>query len=392
MNQEIFIAGSVRTPLGSFCSAFADFNAVQLGTVAAKAAIERSGVAPDKIDEVFIGNILSGGLGPNAARQIGIHAGIPDTVPATTVNVLCGSGMKAVTFGIQSIIAGDNSVVLAGGIENMSRAPYLLENGRTGYRMGNGTVYDSMFRDALIDAFDGKHMGACGDAAAAKYGFSRDDQDNYAIESYKRAQAAMDAGVLKDEIAQVEIQGRKGVTVIAEDEEPRKFNEEKFRKLRPAFGKEGTTTAGNASGINDGAAALVVLSADSVKDLGVSPQAKILGYAHECREPEWFTLAPIKAIDALLKKLGWSVDDVDLFEINEAFSVVPMAAMKDLNIPHEKVNVHGGAICMGHPVGASGARVIATLINALKVKGLKKGIASLCIGGGQGIAMAIELC
>ncbi len=393
MKSEVFLAGSVRTPLGSFCSAFADVSAVELGVAAVRAAVERAGIQGADINEVIMGNILSGGLKPNAARQIAIGAGLGNGVPATTINMLCGSGMKAIMLAAQSIQSEDNDAVLAGGIENMSRAPYLLESARTGYRLGNGEIYDSMLRDALLDAFDGTHMGTCGDKAAAKYEFSREDQDTYAIESYKRAQQAAEKGYFKSEIVPYEIVDRKGnVTVVDKDEEPARFNEAKFVKLRPAFGRDGTVTAGNASSINDGASAIVVLSAAKAQEDGIKPEARILGYSQHALEPEWFTLAPIQAIAKLMKKLNWTPADVDLFEINEAFSVVPMAAMKDLNIPHDKVNVHGGAVCMGHPVGASGTRVVTTLIHALKTHGKSRGIASLCIGGGQSVALALELC
>jgi acetyl-CoA C-acetyltransferase len=281
---------------------------------------------------------------------------------------------------------------MAGGIENMTRAPYLMEKARMGYRLGHGEILDSMLQDALLDAFDGLHMGVCADKAAARYSFSREELDDFAIKSYHRAIKADKDGTFACEIAPVEIIGRKGkVTLIDHDEEPGRFNEEKFRGLSPAFGKGGTATAANSSSINDGAAAVLVASADKAKELGLKLEAKILGYAMHGREPEWFTLAPIGAIEKLLKKVGWTVKDVDLFEINEAFSVVPMAAMKDLGIPHEKLNVHGGAVCLGHPIGASGTRIVATLINALKMRGKKTGIASLCVGGGLGIAIAIEL-
>ncbi len=392
MNKDIIIAGSVRTPLGAFCGAFADVSAVELGKTAVKAAVARSGVKPEEVQELFVGNILSGALRPNAARQIGVGAGLPLGVPATTVNVLCASGMKAIVLAAQAIQAGDIEVAVAGGIENMTRAPYLLEKARTGYRLGHGEIFDSMLRDALLDAFDGQHMGVCADKAAAKYGFTREQQDDYAIESYKRAIKADTDGTFAREIAPVEIAGRKGkVTIVDHDEEPARFNEEKFRALSPAFSKDGTVTAGNASSINDGAAAVVVASAEKAKQLGLNVEARMLGYSMYAREPEWFTLAPIGAIDKLLRQVGWSVKDADLFELNEAFSVVPMAAMKDLGIPHDKLNVHGGAVCLGHPIGASGARIVATLINALKTQGRKKGVAALCVGGGMGIAMAIEL-
>lgn len=392
MIRDVYIAGSARTPVGSFGSAFEKVSAIDLGVVAVKASLERSGVAPEQIEEVLIGNILSGGLKPNAARQIAIGAGVPDSASASTVNNLCGSGMKTIMMAAQSIQAGDCEAVVAGGTENMSRAPYLLEKARSGYRLGSGELYDSMLRDALIDAFDGSHMGLCGDKAADKRGFSRETQDDYAISSYKLALASAEAGEFTNEIAPVEIADRKGrITVVDTDEEPQRFNEGKFTSLRPAFTKDGTVTAGNASSINDGAAAVVILSAEKAEELGANVEAKILGYSQYAHEPEWFTLAPIGALKKLLDKLEWTVDDVDLFEINEAFSVVPLAAMDELGIPREKVNVKGGAVCIGHPIGASGTRVIVTLIHALKSCGKKKGIASLCIGGGQAVAMAIEL-
>ncbi len=393
MKTGVFLAGSVRTPLGSFCGAYSDVTAVELGEVAVKASLERSGVDPNEVDEVLIGNILSGGLKPNVARQVALGAGLADCVSATTVNMLCGSGMKTIVLAAQSIQCGDASAIVAGGVENMTRAPYLLESARTGYRLGDGKVYDSMLRDALIDAFDGAHMGTCGDKAAEKCGFTREDQDEYAIASYKRALEADASGKFKAEIVPVEITGRRGkVTIIDSDEEPHRFNEEKFMKLRPAFSKEGSVTAGNASSINDGASSVLVLSSEQAQKEGVEVEAKIIGYSQFAHEPVWFTLAPVQAVKQLLEKVKWTVKDVDLFEINEAFSVVPLAAMKELSIPHEKVNVHGGAVCMGHPVGASGTRVVTTLIHALKTYNKKRGVAALCIGGGQAIALALELC
>ena len=365
---------------------------MQLGATAVKAATARSGVKPEDVEEVYMGNILSAGLLPNSARQIALAGGLPQSVPATTVNVLCASGMKAIELAAQGIEAGAFEIAIAGGIENMTRAPYLLEKARTGYRLGHGEIYDSMLRDALLDAFDGQHMGVAADKAAARYCFTREQQDDYAVESYKRAIQAQKDGTFAREIVPVEIAGRKGkVTVVEHDEEPGRFNEEKFRTLSPAFGKGGTVTAGNASSINDGAAAVVLASGEKARNLGLNIEARVLGFAMHAHEPEWFTLAPIGAMEKLLKRLGWTVADVDLFEINEAFSVVPMAAMRDLQIPHEKLNIHGGAVCLGHPIGASGARIIATLINALRTHGKKTGVASLCVGGGMGIAMAIEL-
>jgi acetyl-CoA C-acetyltransferase len=290
----------------------------------------------------------------------------------------------------QAIQCEDAAVVVAGGTENMSRAPYLLEKARSGYRMGNGELVDSMIRDGLWDVYNNIHMGICGDRCAEKCGFSREDQDSFAIESYKRALAAMQNGTFAEEIVPVEVAAGKKTVTVTEDEEPKRFNEEKFRQLRPAFGKEGTVTAGNASSVNDGAAAIVVLSADKIKALGVKPQARILGFATASQEPEWFTTAPVGAIRKLLDALSLKVADVDLFEINEAFSVVTMAAMKDLSIPHEKVNVYGGAVALGHPIGASGTRVLVTLLNAMKQRNARKGIASLCIGGGEAVALAVE--
>jgi acetyl-CoA C-acetyltransferase len=308
------------------------------------------------------------------------------------VNKVCGSGLKAVMLAAQAIKSGDSSAILAGGTENMSRAPYLLEKARSGYRMGNGEIIDSMIRDGLWDIYKNVHMGICGDRCAEKYGFTRAQQDEFAVTSFKRAIEATKKGAFAAEIEPISVKAGKETITVAEDENPKKFNEEKLRKLRPAFGEQGTVTAGNASSINDGAAAVVVVSAEKVKQLGLKPTARILGYATFSREPEWFTLAPIGAIEKLLRMLSLKISDVDLFEINEAFSVVPMAAMKDLQIPHEKVNVHGGAVALGHPIGASGARTLATLLNALKLRGGKIGVDSLCIGGGEAVALAVELC
>jgi acetyl-CoA C-acetyltransferase len=326
------------------------------------------------------------------ARQVAIGAGLSPSVGATTVNKVCGSGLKSVMLAAQAIQCGDAGAIIAGGTENMSRAPYLLEKARNGYRMGNGEIVDSMIRDGLWDVYNQVHMGLCGDRCAEKYGFTREQQDEFAVASFKRALEAAKKGVFAPEIEPVQVKAGKESVAVAEDENPKKFNEEKLRKLRPAFGEKGTVTAGNASSINDGAAAVMVLSADKVKALGLKPQAKILGYATYSREPEWFTLAPIGALEKLLRQLSLTVADVDLFEINEAFSVVPMAAMKELRIPHEKVNVHGGAVALGHPIGASGARTLVTLLNALKQRGGRVGIDCLCIGGGESVAMAVELC
>jgi acetyl-CoA C-acetyltransferase len=392
MINGVYLAGGVRTAIGTFCGAFESTPAPALGSAVVKAAVRRSGIPASQIDEVIFGNVVGAGLGQNVARQVGIGAGLDAGVGATTINKVCGSGLKAVMLAAEAIQSRDASVVVAGGTENMSRAPYLLERARGGYRMGNGEIVDAVIRDGLWDVYSNIHMGACGDRCAEKYGFTRQQQDDFAVASFKRAIAAAEKGILKDEIEPVSVKAGKETILVADDENLKKFNEEKLRKLRPAFGEKGTITAGNASSINDGAAAFVVLSSEKVRGFGLVPQAKILGYATFSREPEWFTIAPVGAIEKLLKQISLSPDRVDLFEINEAFSVVPMVAMKELGIPHEKVNVHGGAVAFGHPIGASGARTLVTLINAMKQRGAKIGVDALCIGGGEAVAMAVELC
>ena len=392
MIKDVFLAGSVRTALGGFGGAFEGVPAVVLGGEVAKAALARANIQPNNVDEVIFGNVISAGLGQNVARQVTIKAGLGANVPATTINKVCGSGLKAVMMAAQAIQSGDSSVVLAGGTENMSRAPYLLEKARSGYRMGNGELVDAMIRDGLWDVYNDMHMGKCGDRCAEKYKLSRSQQDDFAVASFQRAIRATSEKRFAEEIQPIQVKVGREISTVNEDETPKKFNEEKLRKLRPAFGETGTVTAGNASSINDGAAAVAVLSAEKVKSLGIKAEAKILGYATFAREPEWFTLAPIGAIEQLMKALSIGVKDVDLFEINEAFSVVPMAAMKDLGIPHEKLNVNGGAVALGHPLGASGARTLVTLLHALRQSGKRIGIDALCIGGGEGVAMAVELC
>jgi acetyl-CoA C-acetyltransferase len=387
----VYIAGAVRTPIGGFMGALAEVPAARLGAVALRGALDRSGIAAEQVDEVIFGNVLSAGQGQNVARQVALGAGLPETCGATTVNKVCGSGLKALMLAAQAIQCGDAEVVAAGGTENMSAAPYLLLKGRTGFRMGHGEVVDSIIKDGLWDVYNELHMGTCGDRCAAKYQFSRNEQDDYAVASYQRAIQAQQDGSFDAEMVPVEIPGRKGPTVVKQDEEPLRFNEDKLRALRPAFGPEGTVTAGNASSINDAAAAVIALSPEKAKELAVKPQARILGYATSSREPEWFTIAPIGAIEKLMNRLRLQVGDVDLFEVNEAFSVVPMAAMKDLGIPHERLNVFGGAVALGHPIGASGCRVLVTLLNALAQRGGKVGVASLCIGGGEAVAMAVAL-
>lgn len=392
MLKDVFLAGGVRTAVGGFCGSLADVSAPALGSTAIKAALARSSVPPEKVDEVVFGNVLSAGLGQNVARQAAIGAGLAPSIGATTVNKVCGSGLKAVMLAAQAIQCGDAEVVVAGGTENMSATPYLLPKGRTGYRMGNGEVVDSMVRDGLWDVYNDLHMGTCGDRCATHCSFSRQQQDDFAVASYRRALEAQQNGAFAKEIVPVEIKSRKGTVVVDKDEEPGRFNEEKLRQLKPAFGSDGTVTAGNASSINDGAAAIVVLSESKLRELGVSPQARIIGYSTFSREPEWFTLAPVGAVGKLMKCLGWSAEQVDLFEVNEAFSSVPMAVMKELGVPHEKMNVHGGAVALGHPIGASGTRVLVTLLGAMAERGAKTGIASLCIGGGEAVAMAVERC
>ena len=392
MIKDVYLVGGARTAIGSFCGAFEGTPAPVLGSTAVKGALARAGIRPDDVGEVIFGNVIGAGLGQNVARQVCIGAGLPASIGATTVNKVCGSGLKAVMLAAQAVQCGDASVVVAGGTENMSRGPYLLEKARGGYRLGNGEVVDAVVRDGLWDVYNNVHMGMCGDRCAAKYGFTREQQDDFAVTSFKRAMAAISEKRFVNEIEPVQVKAGRETIIVAEDESPKKFNEEKLRKLRPAFGEKGTITAGNASSINDGAAAVVVVSGEEVKRLGLKPVAKILGYATFAREPEWFTLAPIGAIDKLLKSLALQVGEVDLFEINEAFAVVAMAAIRELKIPPEKVNVHGGAVALGHPIGASGARTLVTLLGAMKQRGARIGVDALCIGGGEAVAMAVELC
>ena len=390
MPMDIVLAGAVRTSIGAFGGVLAEVPAPALGSAAARAALERAGIEPDAVDEVIFGNVISAGLGQNIARQVSIGAGIPASVGATSVNKVCGSGLKAVMLAAQAITCGDASVVLAGGTESMSRAPYLLDKARAGYRLGDGRLIDAMIHDGLWDVYNNVHMGTCGDQCASKYHFTRAQQDDFAIASFERAIAATKSGAFADEIVPIDAPAGKTTQRITEDENLKKFNAEKLRQLKPAFGKEGTITAGNASSINDGAAAIVAMSSARAAELGVKPQAKMLGYSTFAQEPQWFTTAPIGAIASLLKKLSLDAGQIDLYEINEAFAAVTMAAMHDLKIPHEKVNVNGGAIALGHPIGASGARTLVTLIHALIRRNKKLGIVALCLGGGEAVAMAVE--
>jgi acetyl-CoA C-acetyltransferase len=390
--REVFIAGAARTPIGSFQGSLAAVPAPRLGAAAIRGALERAGVAPDQVSEVIMGNVLTAGEGQAPARQASLYAGIPDSVPTLTINKVCGSGMKAAMLGVQSILLGDSEIVVAGGMESMTNAPYLLPNARGGFRMGHQSVVDSMIHDGLWDPYKDQHMGHCGEACATKYEFGREAQDEYATLSFRRAQEAQQSGRFRDEIVPVEVPGRKGdVTLVELDEGPGKAQFDKMGGLRPAFDKAGTITAANASTINDGAAALVLASGEKVQELGLRPIARIVSYGTNAQEPQWFTTAPAKAMQRALDRAGWQLGDVDLFEVNEAFAVVSMAAERDLEIPREKLNVFGGAISLGHPIGASGARIIVTLVNALRHTGGRRGLAGICIGGGEATAVCVEV-
>ena len=392
MLKNVYIAGTRRTPWGSFLGSLSGVSAAQLGSTVIKAALEKARVSPDQVDEVIMGNVLGAGLGQNIARQCSIAAGIGTEVPCTTINKVCGSSMKSPIAAAQAIQCGDAELIVAGGTESMSNAPYLLPKARTGYRMGDGQIIDAMVNDGLWDVYNDAHMGTCGDKCAEKHNFTMEDQNKYAIESYKRAQKAQAEGILAREIVPVEVKSRKATITVDADEEPARFNEEKFGKLRPAFGKDGTVTAGNASTINNGAGAMIVCSQEKAKALNIPLEGRILGYAGAATEPDWFTVAPVYALRKLAEKLNLKWGDVDLFEINEAFSVVTMLALKELKLPHEKVNIFGGAVALGHPIGATGARLITTLLNGLEHTGGKLGVATLCIGGGEALAIAIERC
>jgi acetyl-CoA C-acetyltransferase len=392
MNDPIVIVGAARTPMGAFQSDFASLTASQLGAVAIKAAVERSGVKPELVEEVLFGNCLMAGQGQAPARQALLKAGLPYSTGAVTLSKMCGSAMKATMMAYDSLLAGSNKVLVSGGMESMTNAPYLIPKARGGYRIGHGQIMDHMMLDGLEDAYEaGRSMGTFAEECSAKYGFTREEQDAFAIASVKRAQAATANGSFAWEVAPVTVSTRAGDVVVEKDEGPLKAKLDKIPTLRPAFQKDGTITAASSSSINDGAAALVLMRESTAKELGLTPIAKILGHATHAQEPAWFTTAPVGAMQKLFTKIGWTAADVDLYEINEAFATVPMAAMKELDIPHDKVNVHGGACALGHPIGASGARIIVTLIGALKAHGKKRGVASLCIGGGEATAMAIEL-
>ena len=392
MQDPIVIVAAVRTPMGGFQGDFAALSCAQLGSAAIKAAVERSGLAPTQIDEVIMGCVLPAGQGQAPARQASLGAGLPLAAGCTTVNKMCGSGMRAAMFAHDMLLAGSARVMVAGGMESMSNAPYLLPKARGGMRLGHGEVKDHMFLDGLEDAYDkGRLMGTFAEDCAGSYAFTREAQDEFAIRSTTRAKDANSDGRFAWEIAPVTVAGRKGEVVIDKDEQPFKANLDKIPALKPAFRKDGTVTAANSSSISDGAAALVMMRAATARELGATPLATVVGHSTFAQEPGLFTTAPVGAIKALLAKNGWSADSVDLWEINEAFAVVTMAAMHDLNLPTDKVNVHGGACALGHPIGASGARIIVTLIGALRHYGKQRGVASLCIGGGEATAIGIEL-
>lgn len=388
---DIVIVGAKRTPIGSMLGQFTGVPTPTLGATAITAALEHAGVAPDLVDEAIIGCVLPAGLGQAPARQASRAAGIPDSAGCVTINKVCGSGMQAVMYGHDLIKAGTATFVVAGGMESMTNAPHLLNGSRTGIRYGSAEMLDHMAWDGLTNPYDGKSMGVFGDIASNKYGFTREDLDAYAVESATRAKQAIASGAFKAEIAPVTVQSRKGETTFDTDEAPGKIQPDKIPTLRAAFGKDGLLTAASSSSISDGAAALVLTSADEAGKRGLAPLARIVAHARHSQAPEWFTTAPVTAIQNVLDKAGWSVEDVDLFEVNEAFANVAMAPMKDLGIPHDRLNVNGGALALGHPIGASGARLIVTLIHALKARGQKRGVASLCIGGGEATAIAVEM-
>ena len=391
MAAEVFIVAARRTPLGSFQGSLAALTAPQLGAIAAQAAVKDSGLAAEALEETIFGCVLMAGIGQAPGRQAALAAGIPLHVPATTINKMCGSGLKAVMLASDQIRAGSAHAILAGGIESMTNAPYLLPKARAGLRMGHAELIDHMFYDGLQSPFDGQMMGFFADATAKKYGFTREHQDAFAAESVRRALAAVEGGKFEREVAPATVKDRKGERVVSRDETPFGCDIAKIPSLRPAFNKDGTVTAASSSSIADGAAALVLTSDTAVKLHNLRPLARIVGYASHAQAPEWFTTAPVGAIQTLLKKIGWSAGDVDLYEINEAFACVTMAAIKDVGLDHAKVNVNGGACALGHPIGATGARIATTLVHALRQRGLKRGIATLCIGGGEATAVAIEI-
>jgi acetyl-CoA C-acetyltransferase len=388
---DVVILSGCRTAIGTFGGVFKDVSAIELGTVAVREAVRRAGIRPDQVDEVILGCILQAGLGMNPARQVAIKAGLPESVPATTVNKVCGSGLESVMRAAQAIKAGDVELVVAGGTENMSRAPYLLPGARWGERLGNGKALDHMIHEGLTDAFHDIHMGITAENLVDRYGISREDQDAFAAESQRRAEAAIKSGAFAEEIVPVVVAGKKGETRIETDEHPRPgTTAESLAKLRPAFKKDGTVTAGNASGINDGAAALVVAGAERARGLGLTPLARVVSYASAAVDPRVMGIGPVPAVRKALEKASLPADAIDLFELNEAFAAQSLAVLRELKLDPAKVNVLGGAIALGHPIGASGARILVTLLHALRARGLRYGLAGLCIGGGQGVALVAE--
>lgn len=385
------IVSAVRTPIGAFLGSLSNFTAPQLGSIVIREAVKRAGIDPQDVSEVIMGEVLQGGVGQAPARQAAIYAGLPVSVPCMTINKVCGSGLKAVMLADQAIKCKDAKIVVAGGMESMSNAPYFVKKARTGFKMGNVELIDLMIHDGLWDVYNQIHMGNAGELCASEYNISREEQDDYAIMSYKRALEAQEKGWFAEEIVPVEIEDKKGKVVVDKDEEPTKVNFEKIPQLKPVFKKDGTVTAANASSIDDGASAVVVMDEEEARARGIKPLARIIAHESHAQEPQWFTTAPAKAIKKVCNKAGMSVDDIELFEINEAFAVVPIVTCRELNLPYDKVNIHGGAVSLGHPIGASGARILTTLIYALKKTGKKYGIASLCIGGGEANAMIIEM-
>lgn len=390
--DPIVIVSAARTAMGGMMGDLSGLTAAQLGAAAVKEAVQRAGISGDSVQELLMGNVLQAGQGQAPGRQAALGAGLPLSVTCSTLNKMCGSGMKTTMLAHDLILAGSADIVVAAGMESMSNAPYLLDRARGGYRYGHATIYDHMALDGLEDAYErGRAMGTYAEDTATHFGFTREAQDAYALESLRRAKQAVEDGTFDAEVVPVTVKGRSGDVVVSRDEQPGKGRPEKIPTLKPAFRKDGTVTAANSSSISDGAAALVLMRASEAEKRGLSPLARIVGHAGHARAPAWFTTAPVGAMQALFAKTGWTAKDVDLFEINEAFAVVAMAAMKELDLPHDKVNVHGGACALGHPIGASGARILVTLLHALKKHGLKRGVGSLCIGGGEATAMAVEL-
>ncbi|HXH08275.1 MAG TPA: acetyl-CoA C-acetyltransferase [Alphaproteobacteria bacterium] len=389
--REAVIVSAVRTPIGSFNGVLSSIPAPKLGALAIAEAVRRASIATDAVQEVIMGNILSAGLGQAPARQAALYAGLPDSVEALTINKMCGSGLKAVMLAAQAIQCGDADVIVAGGMENMSQAPYLLDKARTGYRLGHGQILDSLLRDGLIDAYKDCHMGECAELCAETYQLTREELDGYAMRSYQRALKAQREGLFKEETLPVQVpQGRREPLLVEHDEEPGRVNFDKLPQLAPAFKKDGKVTAGNASSINDGAAAVVVMGRDVAEKLGVQPMARIVAQSAHGQKPEWFTTAPAGAIRKVLAKAGLSLGDIDLFEINEAFAAVSLAINRELSLDEGRVNVNGGAVALGHPVGASGARILTTLLYAMRARDARRGVASLCLGGGEAVAMVVE--